>query len=69
MMGVPARQVGWLSRHGHRLASPDTDGVMLCPESGWRYREVAAGVLRCLDCDESAPLPQPTVPSLALAAE
>jgi UDP-2-acetamido-3-amino-2,3-dideoxy-glucuronate N-acetyltransferase len=57
MMGVPARQAGWMSRHGHRLASPDAQGVMVCPESGLRYREVEAGVLRCLDLDESAPLP------------
>jgi UDP-2-acetamido-3-amino-2,3-dideoxy-glucuronate N-acetyltransferase len=30
---------------------------MVCPESGMRYREVEAGVLRCLDLDEAAPLP------------
>jgi len=56
MMGVPARQHGWMSRHGHRLANPDADGVMTCPESGYRYREMD-GVLRCLDLDEEAPLP------------
>jgi UDP-2-acetamido-3-amino-2,3-dideoxy-glucuronate N-acetyltransferase len=57
MMGVPARQVGWMSRHGHRLGKPDSQGIMVCPESGLRYREVEPGVLRCLDLDESAPLP------------
>jgi UDP-2-acetamido-3-amino-2,3-dideoxy-glucuronate N-acetyltransferase len=57
MMGVPARQAGWMSRHGHRLVKPDAQGVMVCPESGMRYREVEAGVLRCLDLDEAAPLP------------
>ena len=57
MMGVPARQAGWMSRHGHPLRSPDADGVMTCPESGYRYREVEPGVLRCLDLDEEAPLP------------
>jgi UDP-2-acetamido-3-amino-2,3-dideoxy-glucuronate N-acetyltransferase len=56
MVGVPARQNGWMSRHGHRLPSPDADGVMLCPESGWRYREVEPGVVRCLDRDEDVPL-------------
>jgi UDP-2-acetamido-3-amino-2,3-dideoxy-glucuronate N-acetyltransferase len=30
---------------------------MRCPESGYRYKEVEAGVLRCLDLDEDAPLP------------
>jgi len=55
--GVPARRHGWMSRHGHRLRDPDGDGVMVCPESGLRYREEAPGVLRCLDLDEEAPLP------------
>lgn len=58
MIGNPARQVGWMSRHGHRLENFDTDGVMICPESGYRYREVAPGVLRCLDLDENEPLPR-----------
>jgi UDP-2-acetamido-3-amino-2,3-dideoxy-glucuronate N-acetyltransferase len=57
MVGNPARQVGWMSRHGHRLDSPDADGVMHCPESGYRYREVEPGILRCLDLDEESPLP------------
>lgn len=57
VVGNPARQVGWVSRHGHRLESPDANGVMVCSESGYRYREVEPGVLRCLDLDEEAPLP------------
>ena len=57
MVGVPARQAGWMSRHGIRLPKPDSDGIMVCPESGYRYKEVAPGVLRCLDLDEEAPLP------------
>jgi UDP-2-acetamido-3-amino-2,3-dideoxy-glucuronate N-acetyltransferase len=57
VVGNPARQVGWMSRHGHRLQSPDSDSIMLCPESGYRYREIEPGVLRCLDLDEEAPLP------------
>jgi UDP-2-acetamido-3-amino-2,3-dideoxy-glucuronate N-acetyltransferase len=57
VVGNPARQVGWMSRHGHRLGQPDPDGVMICPESGYRYKEVNPGVLRCLDLDEEAPLP------------
>ncbi len=55
--GNPARSLGWMSRHGHRLGKPDGDGIMLCPESGYRYREASPGVLRCLDLDEEAPLP------------
>jgi len=57
MMGVPARQIGWMSRHGHRLPKPDRDGIMVCPESGYRYKEIKKGVVRCLDLDEEASLP------------
>jgi UDP-2-acetamido-3-amino-2,3-dideoxy-glucuronate N-acetyltransferase len=57
VMGNPARRVGWISRHGHRLGNPDAEGVMRCIESGYRYREVEPGLLRCLDLDEDAPLP------------
>jgi len=56
MLGVPARQRGWMSRHGHRLPSPARDGLMVCPESGWRYQEVERGVLRCLDWPEDKAL-------------
>ncbi len=58
MVGVPARQRGWMSRHGHLLKNPDAEGIMACPESGLRYKEVEPGVLRCLDLDEDAPLPE-----------
>jgi UDP-2-acetamido-3-amino-2,3-dideoxy-glucuronate N-acetyltransferase len=56
MVGVPAKRRGWMSRHGHRLPAPDADGVLRCPESGWRYQEVAPGVLRCLDKPEDEAL-------------
>jgi UDP-2-acetamido-3-amino-2,3-dideoxy-glucuronate N-acetyltransferase len=56
MAGVPARRKGWVSRHGHPLPKPDAEGIMLCPESGWRYREVEAGVVRCLDRAEDEAL-------------
>jgi len=57
VVGNPARHIGWMSRHGHRLDSVDSHGVMRCPESGYRYQQTDAGVLRCLDLDEEAPLP------------
>ena len=57
VVGNPAHQIGWMSRHGHRLGSPESDGVMRCPESGYRYKEADSSVLRCLDLDEEAPLP------------
>lgn len=56
VLGNPARQHGWMSRHGHRLRDPDEEGVMTCPESGLRYR-LEDGVMRCLDLDEDEPLP------------
>ena len=57
MLGVPARQVGWMSRHGIKLGKPDADGIMVCPESGYRFKEIEHGVLRCLDLDEEEALP------------
>jgi UDP-2-acetamido-3-amino-2,3-dideoxy-glucuronate N-acetyltransferase len=57
MVGVPARQVGWMSRHGIHLGKPDRDGTMMCPESELRYRSIKPNVLRCLDLGEDAPLP------------
>ena len=58
MVGVPARQKGWMSRHGHMLKNPDQDGIMLCPESALRYQELDKGILRCLDLNEETPLPE-----------
>jgi UDP-2-acetamido-3-amino-2,3-dideoxy-glucuronate N-acetyltransferase len=62
MVGVPARRVGWMSRHGVRLPAPGADGMMVCPESGLRYREEEPGAVCCVDLDEDAPLP----PALAI---
>ena len=55
--GVPAKQTGWVSRHGIQLPQPNAEGNMVCPESGYRYKEVEPGVIKCLDLDEDAPLP------------
>ncbi|HUP10006.1 MAG TPA: acyltransferase [Caldimonas sp.] len=38
VVGVPARQVGWMSRYGERLALPVRgEGEWLCPHTGDRY--------------------------------
>jgi UDP-2-acetamido-3-amino-2,3-dideoxy-glucuronate N-acetyltransferase len=58
VIGNPARQQGWVSRHGHRLKDPDAEGIYTCPESKLRFQEVEAGLIRCLDLDEEAPLPE-----------
>lgn len=57
MLGVPARQKGWMSRHGFRLHPSGEDSVMICPQSGWRYKETQTGIVRCLDWPENEPLP------------
>jgi UDP-2-acetamido-3-amino-2,3-dideoxy-glucuronate N-acetyltransferase len=39
MVGVPARRIGWMSRHGERLALPASgQGEAACPATGERYR-------------------------------
>ena len=39
MAGVPARQLGWMSRHGERLElAMQGDGVARCPVTGEAYR-------------------------------
>lgn len=44
MVGVPGRQVGWMSRHGERLALPlSGSGEAACPHTGERY-ELRDGV-------------------------
>jgi UDP-2-acetamido-3-amino-2,3-dideoxy-glucuronate N-acetyltransferase len=51
VVGNPARQVGWLSRHGERLTA-GPDGFMVCPVSGLRYRELSPGLVTCVDLDD-----------------
>lgn len=57
IVGNPGKQKGWMSRHGHVLKNPDADGVITCPESGFRY-QLKDGILKCLDLDEDEPLPE-----------
>jgi UDP-2-acetamido-3-amino-2,3-dideoxy-glucuronate N-acetyltransferase len=64
IVGVPGRQSGWMSRHGHRLGNFDASGIGICLESGFRY-QLKDGALRCLDLDEEAALP----PGLAVGSK
>jgi UDP-2-acetamido-3-amino-2,3-dideoxy-glucuronate N-acetyltransferase len=57
VVGNPARQTGWMSRHGQQLNNPDKDQIMICPESGLRYQLGPGSCLRCLDLSEDASLP------------
>ena len=46
MVGVPARQIGWMSRHGERLALPLSGaGEATCPHTGDRYRLSGSAVI------------------------
>jgi UDP-2-acetamido-3-amino-2,3-dideoxy-glucuronate N-acetyltransferase len=60
VLGVPAEIKGWRSRHGHRLTEPDSDGIMVCPESGWRYQIESSNSVHCLDWPEDSLLPSST---------
>ena len=52
VVGVPARRIGWMSRHGERLALPVSgSGEAACPATGERYR---------LDGDTLSPCNSPT---------
>jgi UDP-2-acetamido-3-amino-2,3-dideoxy-glucuronate N-acetyltransferase len=57
LAGVPARRIGWMSRHGRRLTERDPAGLLRCPDSGFRYRE-DGDALRCVDHAEDEPLPE-----------
>jgi len=60
MVGVPAKCVGWMSRHGHRLKFDDQN-IAVCPESNLRYEHSAENgteTVRCLDVPEEEPLPE-----------
>jgi UDP-2-acetamido-3-amino-2,3-dideoxy-glucuronate N-acetyltransferase len=49
MAGVPARPIGWMSRHGERLALPlEGEAEAACPATGQRYR-LRGGVVSAVD--------------------
>ena len=59
MAGVPAKQIGWMSRHGHRLEF-DKDQIATCVESALRYQLQTSDdgqSVSCLDLDDDSPLP------------
>lgn len=48
MAGVPARQIGWMSRHGERIGLPLTgEGKYTCPHTGDIY-QLESDQLQCL---------------------
>ncbi len=59
MVGVPAIQKGWMTRHGHRISLDAKPEEMVCAESGWRYKLDEGRTLVCVDWPEDKPLPAP----------
>ncbi|MDP2416294.1 MAG: acyltransferase [Hydrogenophaga sp.] len=54
MVGVPARQVGWMSQHGEKLNLPLTgNGQTTCPATGVRYT-LQNGVLTAEEPDHAS---------------
>ena len=48
MVGVPARQIGWMSRFGERLEFPSRgNGEAVCPNTGDRY-SIINGICRLI---------------------
>ena len=61
VQGTPARQSGWMSRHGHKLEF-NQSSIATCPESGFQYKlslaaDTQAETVTCLDLNETTPLP------------
>ncbi len=54
MMGVPAKQKGWMGRHGYRLEFNDSKQLWVCPETQWEYQEKATGLICLSHPEESA---------------
>lgn len=49
MVGVPAKQIGWVSQHGERISLPlDGEGSAVCPHTGKRYHLID-GNLTCAE--------------------
>ncbi len=43
VVGVPARQIGWVGRSGRRLVAGEEPGTWRCPATGELYREQSDG--------------------------
>lgn len=57
IIGNPGRQKGWMSRHGHLMKQAVGEELIVCPESGLRYK-LTGDVLHCVDLHEDQPLPE-----------
>jgi UDP-2-acetamido-3-amino-2,3-dideoxy-glucuronate N-acetyltransferase len=55
VVGVPARQVGWMSRHGNRLTWDESESTWRDGATGWKYI-FEDGLMRCMDLHEESAL-------------
>ena len=60
VLGVPARQAGWMSRHGARLTF--VEGVAACPATGERYA-LRNGVCSIVELPDGDAIDVPPSPS------
>ncbi len=58
IIGNPGKRAAWISRHGVKLPEPNSDGIMICPESGFKYKEMQPNSVKCIDLDEETVLPK-----------
>lgn len=58
ILGVPGKLKGWMSRHGHIMKKATNDDFYVCPESGYKYKELSPRELVCVDLQEDDPLPK-----------
>jgi len=49
MVGVPAKQLGWVSRYGEKLEFNQVVEEIVCPHSGDKY-ELEDGVCKIIEC-------------------
>ena len=53
MVGVPAKQVGWMSAYGERINLPlQGCGIWQCPHSGEKYELIDQELIQCKGNDE-----------------
>lgn len=54
VVGVPARQIGWMSAFGEQLDLPlEGEGTTICPQTGDQYELIAGRVSR-QECEKNA---------------
>jgi len=53
VVGVPAKQIGWVSHAGERLTADPATGILTCPRTGRTYKE-EGGALAAADSQDTS---------------